>query len=117
MDMLIQQPTSPLRVVWLNAQRRDVNATIAALQHTICSALHELDLSVIEISHTGASSLATALHDNKTLLQLSLRHNQISDDGVSALAVALQHNNSLHKDSICPLIRSTLLVQRRWRQH
>ena len=57
--------------------------------------LVELDVSHNDISDIGAVAISNCLKSNCTLQVLSVSHNKISDDGIKAFSDLLKTNNSL----------------------
>ena len=70
-------------------------ALVKALHGTYDTQLIRLDLSLNEISSSGATALADALQYNHTLERLDLSGNKIECSGTAALAKALRTNQTL----------------------
>ncbi|CAF0991168.1 unnamed protein product [Adineta steineri] len=74
-------------------QLTDYDMNIVIKQAIIEKQCKTLLLNDNLISSEGATIIANALNNNKTLEELNLWNNKISDDGVSALARVLSNNN------------------------
>ena len=70
-------------------------AAIARALQSSCGRLTRLDLCQNDITCSGATAIAEALHTNSSLTHLYLKWNEIKSPGASAFAKALEANRTL----------------------
>ena len=90
----------------LNLRSNNINsnegiAAIARALQSSCGRLTRLDLCQNNITCSGATAIAEALHTNSSLTHLYLKWNEIKSPGASAFAKALEANRTLTHLCLC----------------
>jgi hypothetical protein len=97
LELAIAQSKNPSEIVLTGYKLNDEDMKIVISQAINNQQCINLKLVGSQITASGASILADALFNNKTLKRLSLWNNQVGDRGVQSLSNALSANDNLLK--------------------